>query len=308
MVSASKAFAQEPNDCGNATIICGSINFTYTPRGPGNDDFATNPNPTCLPNGNVESQSVWLQITIDNSGDLEFVIKPNNGTDDYDWAIYGPNASCNTLNNPVRCSSTQFLGDGSTGLGNGALDTTEGPGTGDAFLAPLPVFSGQRYIIFINNWSSTSSGFDLEFGGTATFNEAPTIDVPTGTALDIEQCDTDGVDDGISEFDLTVNTPIIIGTQTGVDVKYYLTDSNAQIDTNAILTPANYNNVTSPQTIYARITDGATGCFETTEFDIVVLGSLNLGTPNNLYICDDNNDGIAQFDLLQNGIIIQMEN
>ena len=305
LISISEVFAQEPNDCGNATVICGSINFTYTPTGPGTDDFATNPPPSCLPNGNVESQSVWLQITIDNPGDLEFVIKPNNGFDDYDWAIYGPNATCNTLTNAVRCSSTMFLGDGSTGLGNGALDFTEGPGTGDGFLAPLAVNSGETYIIFINNWSSTSSGFDLDFGGTATFNEPPTIDTPTGTALDIEQCDTDGVDDGISEFDLTVNTPIIIGTQTGVDVKYYITDSDAQIDINAIPNPANYNNILSPQTIYARITDTASGCFETTEFDLVVLGALNIGTPNNLFICDVNNDGFAQFDLTQNDIDIQ---
>jgi len=305
LITTSGVFSQEPNDCGNATVICGSINFTYTPTGPGNDDFATNPNPPCLPLGNVESQSVWLEITIDNPGLLEFVIKPNNGFDDYDWAIYGPNASCNTLVNPVRCSSTQFLGDGSTGLGNGTTDTSEGPGTGDGFLAPLPVNNGERYLIFINNWSSTSSGFDLDFGGTATFNESPTIDAPTGTALDIEQCDTDGLDDGVSEFDLTVNTPIIIGTQTGVDVKYYLTDSDAQIDVNAIANPVNYNNITTPQTIYARITDTASGCFETTEFDIVVLGALNIGVPNNLFVCDDNNDGFAQFDLTQNDIDIQ---
>jgi len=305
LISTSEVFSQQPNDCSNATVICGNINFTYRPTGPGNDDFATNPNPPCLPNGNVESQSVWLEITIATSGDLEFVIKPNNGTDDYDWVIYGPNAMCNNLVNPVRCSSTTFLGDGTTGLGNGALDTSEGPGTGDGFLAPLPVFTGQKYIIFINNWSSTSSGFDLEFGGTATFNEPPTIDTPTGTSLDIEQCDTDGVDDGISEFDLTVNTPIIIGTQTGVDVKYYVTDSNAQIDVNAIANPANFNNTTSPQTIYARITNRSSGCFETTEFDIVVLGALNIGTPNNFSICDDNNDGFAQFDLTQNDLVIK---
>ena len=305
LIITTNVFSQQPNDCINATVICGNINFTYRPTGPGNDDFATNPNPPCLPTGNVESQSVWLEITIANSGSLEFVIKPNNGTDDYDWAIYGPNANCNSLVNPVRCSSTQFLGDGSTGLGNGTTDTSEGPGTGDGFLAPLPVASGQRFIIFINNWSSTSSGFDLEFGGTATFNEPPTNDTPTGTTLDIEQCDTDGIDDGVSEFDLTVNSPIIIGTQTGVDVKYYTSDGDAQIDNNEITTPANFRNTSSPQTIYARITSRTSGCFETIEFNIEVLGTLNIGTPNDLFICDDNNDGFAQFFLTQNDIDVQ---
>ena len=83
LVSVFRATAQEPNDCVNATVICGSINYTYTPTGPGNNDFATNPPPNCLPNGNVESQSVWLEITIDDPGSLEFVIRPNNGTVPY---------------------------------------------------------------------------------------------------------------------------------------------------------------------------------------------------------------------------------
>ena len=305
MLSSFKVLSQEPNDCVNATVICGSINFSYTPTGSGTNDFASNPNPVCLPTGPVESQSVWLRVTIDNPGNLEFTLTPNNGTDDYDWAIFGPNVSCSTLGTSIRCSSTMFLGNGETGLGNGATDTSEGPGTGDAFLAPLPVNSGETYYIFINNYSSSSSGFDLDFGGTATFNPPPTNETPVGVSLDMEQCDTDGVFDGVSEFDLSINSPIITGAQTGVRVTYYESVGDALTANNAIRVPNAYNNNSSPQTIYARITDTTTGCFETTQFEIEVTNSLNIGVPDNLFICDADNDGLAQFNLLQNDTNIQ---
>ncbi len=297
--------AQEPNDCINSTAICGNINFTFTPTGPGNDDFSLNPNPNCLPNDPVESQSVWLKLVIDTPGDLEFVLRPNNGTDDYDWAVYGPDVPCNTLGNAIRCSSTMFLGNGSTGLGNGAVDTTEGPGTGDAFLAPLSVNNGETYYLFINNWSSSSSGFQLDFGGTATFNPSPTIETPIGTLIDLEECDIDGVIDNQAAFDLTVNSGIILGTQTGLTIQFFTTNGNAQIGNNPILDPTNFRNITSPQIIYVRVTNTLTGCFETTQFSIEVLNSLNIGVPNDLFLCDADNDGFSQFDLSQNDTVIR---
>ena len=48
-----------------------------------------------------------------------------------------------------------------------------------------------------------------------------------------------------------------------------------------------------------------TGCFETTQFSISVLNSLNIGTPNDLFTCDGDNDGFSQFNLSQNDVIIR---
>ncbi|MGB1309080.1 MAG: hypothetical protein ACPG6B_09230, partial [Oceanihabitans sp.] len=303
ITSICSLFAQQPNDCVNATAICGNIDFTYNPTGPGTDDFLNNPNPDCLPNDPVESQSVWLSITIATAGSLEFTLTPNNGTDDYDWAIYGPNVTCANFGNAIRCSSTMFLGDGTTGLGNGTTDTTEGPGTGDGFLAPLNVAVGEEYFIFINNWSSSSSGFDLTFGGSATFNPPPTVD---STPLDLALCDNDGVIDGQQTFDLTSNEALILGAQTGLNISYHTNNGDAQVGINPIANPSTFNNVTTVQTIYVRITNPTTGCFEVTSFDIEVLSQPVIGnTPNNLEVCDADNDGFVEFDLSQNDAIVQ---
>ena len=301
-------YSQEPNDCIDATAICGDIDFAFTPTGPGSDDFLTNPNPSCLPTDPVESQSVWLQLTVDSGGTLEFSLIPNNGTDDYDWAVYNmSSATCNSLGTPSRCSSTMFLAGtgGATGLGNGATDTSEGPGTGDGFLAPINTNPGDVYLLFINNWSSSTSGFDLSFGGTTTFNPPPTDAIPTGVSVDLEECDNDGILDGMTNFDLSVNTPIIIGAQSGVSVTYHTTSGNAQIGANDIPDDTNFQStIAGGQTIFARITNTGTECFSIIEFEIVVLDGLPAFIAPKINECDDNNDGLWNFDLTQSDAAI----
>ncbi|MBV1887658.1 MAG: hypothetical protein KUG51_00040, partial [Urechidicola sp.] len=299
------SYSQSPNDISGATAICGDIDFTYTPTGPGIDDFFTNANPTCLPNDPVESQSIWLRLTFDTGGSLDFTLIPNNNTDDYDWALFDiTTAPANSTGTQLRCSSTMFLApNGATGLGNGATDTTEGPGTGDGFLAPVNVNAGDVLLLFINNWSSSTSGFDLSFGGTATFNPPPTDETPVGVVLNLEECDADGVPDNITPFDLTVNTPIMRGSQTGVTITYHESNGDAQIGANAILNPATYQNIFDPQIIYARITNDGTECFSVSNFEIDVIGSLVLAPPN-IDVCDDNNDGLWNFDLTLSDTVI----
>ena len=203
--------SQSPNDISGSTSICGDIDFTYTPTGPGVDDFSSNTNPTCLPSDPVESQSIWLTLTFDTGGTLEFTLVSNNGTDDYDWALFDiTTAPVNTTGTQLRCSSTMWLApNGATGMGNGATDITEGPGTGDGFLAPVNVNPGDVLLLFVNNWSSSTSGFDLSFGGTATFNPPPVDETPVGVVLDLEECDVDGVSDNSTFFDLVVNTCLL---------------------------------------------------------------------------------------------------
>ncbi|MDC9721849.1 MAG: hypothetical protein PSN34_03635, partial [Urechidicola sp.] len=303
VLSSVFTYSQSPNDIDGATAICGDIDFTYTPTGPGVDDFLTNANPTCLPTDPVESQSIWLRLTFDTGGSLEFTLIPNNNTDDYDWALFDiTTAPPNSTGTQLRCSSTMFLPpNGATGLGNGATDISEGPGSGDGFLAPVNVNAGDVLLLFINNWSSSTSGFDLSFGGTATFNPPPTNEVPVGVAIDLEECDSDGVMDNATLFDLTVNSPIMIGTQTGVTLTYHEVEGDAQIGANAINTPSAFQS--GPQTIYARITNIGTECFSVVEFNLIIIGSLTLTAPN-IEVCDDNNDGLWNFDLTQSDMAI----
>ena len=302
-----RGYSQEPNDCVNAIAICGDIDFAYTPTGPGADDFLSNPNPDCLTGDPVESQSVWLKLTIDTGGILAFTFTPNNGTDDYDWAVYDMNSStCNSLGTPLRCSSTMFLAStgGATGLGNGTTDTSEGPGTGDGFLAPINASPGDEFLVFINNWSSSTSGFNLEFDGTATFNPPPTDAIPTGISIDIDTCDDDGTLDGFTNFDLSINTPIITGAQSGISVTYHTSIGNAQIGANDIPDITNFRNtIFRSQTVFARITNTGTDCFSIIEFELNVLDGIIFSAPDMIQ-CDDDNNSLWDFDLRLNDAAI----
>src|SRR5690606_21492017 len=121
------------------------------------------------------------------------------------------------------------------------------------------------------------------------------------TPLDLAKCDTETpFEDGLTSFDLDVNTPIIMGTQTDVSISYHLTESDANININPLSSP--YTNISNPQEIFVRITDDLTGCFEITDFSI----NVNLGPkyepPTPFLLCDstidgNNNNGQTYFDL-----------
>jgi hypothetical protein len=159
-------------DCGfsGGTTICNDASFSGNSSGLGNNDFANGGNDGCL---SGENQSSWYYFSPVSSGTLSFNIVPANGTDDYDFAIWGPTATlqCPAFSflSPIRCSYSSLTGN--TGLGNGATDFSEGPG-GDSYVAPLSVVAGQFYVMLIDNFSGTASPFTLDwtFGGGASLN------------------------------------------------------------------------------------------------------------------------------------------
>jgi CUB domain len=159
-------------DCGfgGGTTVCNDAGFSGNSGGSGANDFAFGGNDGCL---SGENQSSWYYFSPSASGTLAFNIIPANGTDDYDFAIWGPTATLQcpafSLLAPVRCSYA--AGGGTTGLGNGATDNSEGSG-GDRFVAPLNVIAGQFYVMLIDNFSATASPFTLDwtFTGGASLN------------------------------------------------------------------------------------------------------------------------------------------
>ena len=120
------------------------------------------------------------------------------------------------------------------------------------------------------------------------------LDTPfANPPVSLKECDTDT--DGIDEFDLTQADADIIGGQTGVFVNYYFTLAEAEAGDPATALPSPYTNVTSPQTVYARIENAVTGCYDVTELELIVI----LATPLPTYeLCDDDvADGFTVFDL-----------
>lgn len=160
------------NDCDQATTICASSDIVFTPSGSGIDDFASPANGQgCIVGGEHFSAWYYFEFNADTppGSNIEFAISPNNGSDDYDFAIWGPDVNCGALGSPTRCSSSML---GFTGLMDGAGDFTEGPGVGDGFVEDIIVGPGDGFYMLVDNFTQSSSGFTLSWGGSA----APFLD------------------------------------------------------------------------------------------------------------------------------------
>ncbi|MBO6632159.1 MAG: hypothetical protein JJ936_11505, partial [Psychroserpens sp.] len=127
------------------------------------------------------------------------------------------------------------------------------------------------------------------YGFNLTVNPSPIANQPA----DLQACD-DISNDNTAIFSLYSQNPEILGTQSNVDysVNYFVTLTDAENDTNPL---ANDYLGQQGQTIYARVENNTTGCFSITQFNLIVNPHPN--TPNTLQTCDDDYDGLSQFDL-----------
>lgn len=179
------------NNCEQAEILCNNANITNNSSGFGAQEL-NNSNNGCL-DGN-EHQSSWYYVNIQTGGTLTMLINPNNNSNDYDFAIWGPfnaataGSNCPPVTNPVRCSFAQVFGNGNTGLINNSspCDAYEiancggcFPNTdcayGDQFVNQLTVSAGQIYILMVDNWSASNQGFSLSWGGTSALGCTPVV-------------------------------------------------------------------------------------------------------------------------------------
>ncbi len=113
---------------------------------------------------------------------------------------------------------------------------------------------------------------------------------------DYELCD-DISEDGVETFDLTTKTTEIVAALPNAtyNVSYHTTATNAQNNTNPILTPI--NNSSNPQTIYFRVEDVDTGCLAFSNFNLVVNPLPQIQAPTPLEACADASNLTAEFDL-----------
>ncbi|MBK7286451.1 MAG: hypothetical protein IPI95_04720 [Flavobacteriales bacterium] len=78
-------FAQtSTSDCDGSIQLCGGVYTELSaPQGSGNVfEF------TGICNQNAESASLWYTFTVQEAGDLSFVLDPANDADDYDWGLF----------------------------------------------------------------------------------------------------------------------------------------------------------------------------------------------------------------------------
>lgn len=163
--------SSNPNvDCGGANQLCSDSQVSGASSGFGTQDLNTTNN-GCL---GVEHQSNWFYAQVTTAGVFSFSISPQVLTDDYDFAVWqypaGSSVPCPPTTNPTRCSYSGV--DGATGLGNGAIDNTESA-AGNGWVAPINVSVGDILVILIDNFSSTTTPFTMDFTGTASLNCTP---------------------------------------------------------------------------------------------------------------------------------------
>ncbi|RWX01059.1 T9SS type B sorting domain-containing protein [Flavobacterium cerinum] len=101
----------------------------------------------------------------------------------------------------------------------------------------------------------------------------------------LKECDPDN--NRVTAFNLSNNTPVILGAQNAAnyEVKYFNTQANADANT-ASLNDTAYNNISDPQTIYARIQSVVNPeCYTSVNFQIQTLSSPVVSSTANATVC-----------------------
>ena len=151
------------------------------------------------------------------------------------------------------------------------------------------------YFLDINTTGAYQLEVDLNDGscplrGIANVTIAPLPEITSSTLL---QCSFSGITE--NSFDLSKAIPDLTKNKEGLDVQFYQTQLNAEIDQNALNTLV-YTTQNTLERLYAKVIDKRTKCSSISTLDLQV----NTTRINNVILesCDDAGaDGIADFDI-----------
>lgn len=190
-------------DCVQPNPVCNSYMTISNPGYSGNGNICDINSGYCLASG--ERNVVWYRVPIATGGTLNFDIVPNDfiytteSETDYDFAVWktadGAGGSlgtdyfdCSIIaagTAPPEACNYSFLGVTGVGTGGnapGSLSTNVCPScpggyspttTYDPAYEPtINAVAGDEYLIAVSNYSSSTSGFRIEFTGTAVIDYA----------------------------------------------------------------------------------------------------------------------------------------
>jgi len=181
-------YSSPEQDCNSAIPVCqNTYSTTQSYSGAGNNNEIPS-NSSCLATN--EKNSVWYTFTTSSSGNLAFNITPNSSSDDYDFALYDiSGANCSDIASgaltPVRCNYSATAG--TTGLSSSGTNASE-PASGSNQSSVLNTTTGHTYVLVISNYSSSQSGYTLDFSpGTASIFDvtpptAQSVTAPCGSS------------------------------------------------------------------------------------------------------------------------------
>jgi hypothetical protein len=169
------------SDCRSASFICIDRHIPKNAYGPGSN-FDAYSSTNC---GMTEYQSQWLRFSFLTSGTFQFTIYPDSLPGgfypDYDWMLFQNNSPsfCNLYDTsmmPGVCNASSSQGLlGSTGIDATGVSNSVPAGPGNPFCPIMNVNAGEYYYMFINNFTMTSTGYSLKFGGTAVMDCNQTV-------------------------------------------------------------------------------------------------------------------------------------
>lgn len=119
--------------------------------------------------------------------------------------------------------------------------------------------------IFVRLSNNTDAGCFTTGSFTITVLSLPQI----GTGLNLTECDDSPIDESAT-FDLTANNAAILNGQPAAAFTITYHDSQANAVAGEAVTNAAAIALSNGSTVFARITDNATGCFNISTFNIVV--------------------------------------
>jgi gliding motility-associated-like protein len=189
--------------------------------------------------------------------------------------------------------ATDEILDGQTGISLTYFETQVDADTNtDPIASPYTNIVNPQTVFVVATNDETGCSVSTTATLLLRVNPLPSPTTPT----DLEACDEDN--DGFASFDLEERTLEIIGGELNIAVTYHDTQADAETGDNTLASP--YTNIVmDQQTIYIRLTNTITGCYNASEtLTIRVLASPEVPVTIDEYvICDTNSDGIAQFDL-----------
>jgi len=169
-------------DCRSALPVCVDASNDGVVGGYGIDDFGGLTQSGCLGAagaGTIESNSYWFRIKLAESGQFGFDIIPNDPSEDWDFAVFGPNATCGQLPAPIKCNVQQIAGN--TGVGNVSA----------LYESWLTVSAGDEYLILVNQYFGNNDGFRIIWTGSifSSLNPVLDCDIQVNLGPDLKICD-----------------------------------------------------------------------------------------------------------------------
>lgn len=110
----------------------------------------------------------------------------------------------------------------------------------------------------------------------------------------VDYCDEDN--DGFTTLVMDTFNSVASQGVPAVNVKYYLTEEDAINNENIL--PDYVYNTSNPQLLYIRVTNSQTECYDISTLEVNVVSAPTITYPEPIIVCDDNQDGISNVDLI----------